>query len=129
MYQKRLIKKFIAVGFASAFCALAVLLSPSVAVKSNEVLADEQVRSVYTNELISSAQASQRPIAVMMPTDKAAQPSYGIGNAKILYEIMEEGEISRQLAIIDDWQGLNLRSVRFRRSGYNDFKRYFCRQN
>ena len=107
MYQKQLMKKFIAGGFAIAFCALAVLLSPSAAVKSNEVLADEQVHSVYTNELISSAQASQRPIAVMMPTDKAAQPSYGIGNAKILYEIMEEGEISRQLAIIDDWQGLN----------------------
>ena len=55
MYQKQLMKKFIAGGFAIAFCALAVLLSPSAAVKSNEVLADEQVHSVYTNELISSA--------------------------------------------------------------------------
>ncbi len=72
--------------------------------------------SVYTNEPVSSTLANQRPIAVMMPTDKAAQPSYGIGNAVILYEIMEEGSISRQMAIIQDWQGLsrigNLRSCR-----------------
>ncbi|MDE7207097.1 MAG: DUF3048 domain-containing protein [Lachnospiraceae bacterium] len=74
------------------------------------------VRSVYTNEWISAQQAAIRPIAVMMPTDKIAQPSYGISNAKILYEIMEEGEISRQMAIIDDWTGLskigNVRSCR-----------------
>ena len=74
------------------------------------------VRSVYTNEPVTAAQASLRPIAVMMPTDKVAQPSYGIGNAEILYEIMEEGNISRQMAIIPNWQGLpqigNLRSCR-----------------
>ena len=52
----------------------------------------------------------------MMPTDKVAQPSYGISNAKVLYEIMEEGDISRQMAIIDNWTGLskigNVRSCR-----------------
>ena len=76
----------------------------------------ETVRSVYTNELIPAAQALSRPIAIMMPTDKVAQPSYGISQAKILYEIMEEGNISRQLAVIDNWQGLskigNIRSCR-----------------
>ncbi len=73
-------------------------------------------RSVYTNEAVSSAQANLRPIAVMMPTDKSAQPSYGISKADILYEIMEEGGISRQMAIIPNWQGMsrigNLRSCR-----------------
>lgn len=101
---------------AVGFCIIAVLVSPSVAVSGTESYADGEVHSVYTNELIPAAQASQRPIAVMMPTDKACQPSYGISNAKILYEIMEEGEISRQLAIIDNWQGLdrigNIRSCR-----------------
>lgn len=76
----------------------------------------EEIRSVYTNEVISQEQALTRPIAVMMPTDKVAQPSYGISHAKILYEIMEEGDISRQMAVIDDWQGLskigNIRSCR-----------------
>ncbi|MCR4908161.1 MAG: DUF3048 domain-containing protein [Lachnospiraceae bacterium] len=73
-------------------------------------------KSVYTNEPVSQAQANTRPIAVMMPTDKAAQPSYGIGRADILYEIMEEGGISRQMAIIPNWTGMsrigNLRSCR-----------------
>jgi len=72
--------------------------------------------SVYTNEPVSAAQANTRPIAVMMPTDTAAQPSYGISHADILYEIMEEGGISRQMAIIPNWTGLsrigNLRSCR-----------------
>lgn len=74
------------------------------------------VRSVYTNEPVTAAQAVLRPIAVMMPTDKVAQPSYGIGSADVLYEIMEEGNISRQMAVISNWQGLpqigNLRSCR-----------------
>ncbi|MCR5747439.1 MAG: DUF3048 domain-containing protein [Lachnospiraceae bacterium] len=73
-------------------------------------------RSVYTNETVTLDQANTRPIAVMMPTDKSAQPSYGIGRAAILYEIMEEGNISRQMAIIPNWQGMsrigNLRSCR-----------------
>lgn len=80
------------------------------------VFKDNRTKSVYTNEPVSAALANTRPLAVMMPTDKAAQPSYGIGRADILYEIMEEGEISRQMAIIPDWTGLsrigNLRSCR-----------------
>ncbi len=98
-------KRLSAAALAVGLCAAAIL-SPAIAAPI-EARADEQVRSVYTNEPIPASQASQRPIAVMIPTDKGAQPSYGIGNAKILYEVMEEGEISRQLAIIDNWQGLN----------------------
>ncbi len=111
-----LAKKLLAVSTAIGICAATVLVSPSFLVNGTDTLADDQVRSVYTNELIPAAQAGQRPIAIMMPTDKKAQPSYGIGSAKVLYEIMEEGEISRQMAIIDNWQGLsqigNIRSCR-----------------
>lgn len=116
MNKKMMKTRLFALLTAVGFCIIAVLVSPSVAVSGTESYADGEVHSVYTNELIPAAQASQRPIAVMMPTDKACQPSYGISNAKILYEIMEEGEISRQLAIIDNWQGLdrigNIRSCR-----------------
>ncbi len=80
------------------------------------VYKENSLKSVYTNESVTAAQANTRPLAVMMPTDKAAQPSYGISNADILYEIMEEGGISRQMAIIPNWTGLsrigNLRSCR-----------------
>lgn len=93
---------------AAAACVL--VLTPA-----GEVHAEE-VRSVYTNEIATPEAAATRPIAIMMPTDKVAQPSYGISHAKVLYEIMEEGDISRQMAVIDDWQGLskigNIRSCR-----------------
>lgn len=98
---------------------LAVVVTTIIPVESvhaQQAVPEGYVRSVYTNELITIEQSTVRPISVMMPTDKIAQPSYGIGNAKILYEIMEEGNISRQMAIIDNWQGLskigNIRSCR-----------------
>lgn len=116
MKIKAIRNRIMAALSALFMCAGAVLASPSAAVPGTEANAEGEVRSVYTNELIPASLASLRPIAVMMPTDKAAQPSYGIGNAKILYEIMEEGNISRQLAIIDNWQELgqigNIRSCR-----------------
>ena len=88
---------------------------PLSTVKADEALPG-YVRSVYTNELVPAEQAVVRPIAVMMPTDKVAQPSYGIGSADVLYEIMEEGNISRQMAVISNWTGLskigNVRSCR-----------------
>ena len=77
---------------------------------------ENSLKSVYTNETVTKDRANLRPLAVMMPTDKAAQPSFGISYADILYEIMEEGGISRQMAIIPGWTGLsrigNLRSCR-----------------
>ena len=77
---------------------------------------ENSLKSVYTNEPVTKDRANLRPLAVMMPTDKAAQPSFGISYADILYEIMEEGGISRQMAIIPNWTGLsrigNLRSCR-----------------
>ena len=104
-FQK--LKKTISMLTAAA-CVL--VLAPA-----GEVHAEE-VRSVYTNEITTPEAAATRPIAIMMPTDKVAQPSYGISHAKVLYEIMEEGDISRQMAVIDDWQGLskigNIRSCR-----------------
>ncbi len=72
--------------------------------------------SVYTGLPVDPVLANQRPIAVMMPTDKTAQPSYGISRAEVLYEIMEEGNISRQMAIIQNWKDMpkigNIRSCR-----------------
>lgn len=74
------------------------------------------VRSPVTNDWISAAQAGRRPVAVMYPTDRKAQPQYGLDRAEIFYEIMEEGSMSRQMAIMTDWDGLsrigNIRSIR-----------------
>lgn len=116
MRTKAIMKRIVALAAATGVCAAAFFFSPVKEAHATETATEEQVRSIYTNELIPASLANLRPIAIMMPTDKAAQPSYGIGNAKILYEIMEEGNISRQLAIIDNWHGLsqigNIRSCR-----------------
>lgn len=90
---------------------------PSDTYQDSELPPEEgMVRSAITNEWIDEETYNSRPIAVMMPTDKIAQPQYGIGNASVLYEIMEEGGISRQMAVIEDWQELekigNVRSCR-----------------
>ena len=72
--------------------------------------------SVLTGEEIDPELAAQRPIAVMYPIDKAAQPQYGLSNVDVFYEILEEGNMSRQMGIIQDWQNLerigNIRSIR-----------------
>lgn len=115
MKQNTRIKR-ISAGVLAVGVLVASGLLASCITGEGRVLADGQLPSIYTNEPVPAASASQRPIAVMMPTDKRAQPSYGISNARVLYEIMEEGEISRQMAIIDNWQGLerigNIRSCR-----------------
>lgn len=111
--MKKIVKRLCGTVFASA---MAVSLLAGNSLQASATAEVPAARSVYTNEPVTAAQASQRPIAVMMPTDKTAQPSYGIGSADVLYEIMEEGNISRQMAIIPNWQALpqigNLRSCR-----------------
>lgn len=83
---------------------------------SEQPPAEGMVHSSLTNEWIDEEVANARPIAVMFPTDRGSQPQYGIGLAGVLYECMEEGEMSRQMGIIEDWQDLeqigNIRSCR-----------------
>ena len=108
-------KKMTALMLAAALAVMPVSGLSVLEVQADEALPG-MVRSVYTNEWIPAEQSVLRPIAVMMPTDKIAQPSYGISSADVLYEIMEEGEISRQMAVISNWTGLskigNVRSCR-----------------
>lgn len=77
---------------------------------------DGQVKSKLTNEWIEEALAKQRPIAVMYPINKEAMPQYGLDQIDVFYEILEEGKMSRQMAIMQDWTGLeqigNIRSIR-----------------
>lgn len=86
--------------------------------EKNEDIPPEEgmVRSNLTGLWVDATVADSRPIAVMFPTDKGSQPQYSIGAAGILYECMEEGGVSRQMGIIEDWQGMerigNIRSSR-----------------
>jgi hypothetical protein len=83
---------------------------------TDDEIPDGMARSPLTGEIEDKKIAKQRPLAIMLPTDKAAQPQYGIGNAGVLYECMEEGDMSRQMAIIENWHDIeklgNVRSCR-----------------
>ncbi len=74
------------------------------------------VRSFITNEWVPGELDRKRPIAVMYPTDQKAQPQYGLDRVLVFYEIMEEGSMSRQMGILQDFEDLerigNLRSIR-----------------
>ena len=52
------------------------------------------VRSFFTNEWVDASVNETRPLAVMYPINKEAQPQYGLSNVAVFYEIMEEGSMS-----------------------------------
>ncbi len=74
------------------------------------------VHSRLTNEWIEQQTAAVRPIAVMIPNEKNALPQYSLSSASILYEANVEGQMTRLMAIYEDWQSLekigNIRSLR-----------------
>ena len=76
----------------------------------------ELPRSPMTGKVMDEELLKQRPLAVMYPINKQAQPQYGLDRVDVFYEIMEEGDMSRQMGILQDWQGLdrigNIRSIR-----------------
>ncbi len=78
--------------------------------------AEGMVRSYFTNKWVDEEVNNIRPIAVMYPINKEAQPQYGLSNVAVFYEIMEEGSMSRQMGIVENWQNLdqigNIRSIR-----------------
>ena len=91
--------------------------TPSTAAEpAEEKKVDKTIRSVLTNEEIDPDLKNQRPLAVMYPINYEAQPQYGLSNVDVFYEMIEEGNMSRQMGIIQDWKNLdmigNIRSTR-----------------
>ena len=83
--------------------------------KTEKKKEDTVLRSILTNEKIDPEIAKQRPIAVMYPINYEAQPQYGLSNVDVFYEMIEEGNMSRQMGIIQDWKNIgqiNIRSTR-----------------
>ena len=76
----------------------------------------ELPRSPLTGKVMDEELLKQRPLAFMYPINKQAQPQYGLDRVDVFYEIMEEGNMSRQMGIMQDWQDLdrigNVRSIR-----------------
>ncbi len=77
------------------------------------------VRSQLTNEWIEEELAARRPIAIMLNNVKVAVPQSGISRAGIVYECMVEGNVTRLMAVIGDYEGLaKIGSVRSCRAYY-----------
>ena len=76
----------------------------------------ELPRSPLTGKVMDEELLKQRPLAFMYPINQQAQPQYGLDRVDVFYEIMEEGNMSRQMGILQDWQDLdrigNVRSIR-----------------
>lgn len=74
------------------------------------------VRSKLTNEWVDEDVANTRPIAVMTPNEKNAVPHYNLSKASVIYETLVEGNMTRMLALYEDWEDLerigNVRSLR-----------------
>lgn len=92
------------------------VLETEPSVQKNEVNMDGKIRSQVTNLPIDEDLLDHRPISVVIPNDPSALPHYSISDIGVLYQFPVEGNISRLLGIVDDWQDLekigNIRSAR-----------------
>ena len=86
------------------------------AVADGAVLELDGTRSLLTGETLDSSLVSQRVLAVMVENTKACLPHYNLDQAGIVMEAPAEGQITRYMAIFDDWADLtkigNIRSCR-----------------
>lgn len=70
---------------------------------------------------IDEEAAKRRPVAVMINNLKKALPQSGISQADIIYETLVEGEITRLMAVFQDFDAEKIGPVRSARHYYLDF--------
>lgn len=101
--------------------------SSTVAVETNEILNEQAGAEAYdytavnplTGEAVDEDISANRPIAVMLNNIRQALPQSGNAQADILYEIPEEGGITRIMALYQDISDVGyLGSIRSTRPYY-----------
>lgn len=99
------------------------------AIKSEESLPEEkeEYRSFLSGEILDGESKGKRPrpYAYMFNNIKFAYPQTGTSNAKIIYEILAEGGITRLMGVFDQISGKRIGSVRSARHYYVDFAKEF----
>lgn len=73
---------------------------------TDRVVVNGQMQSYLTGEWKAEEVVKRRPMAVMIPNNKAALPQYGISLASIIYEAPVEGRTSRLMGIFEDYDEL-----------------------
>lgn len=66
-----------------------------------------QVKSFLTGKYVDKKIGLRRPVGVMISNIEAAQPMSGVGSADVIYEAPVEGEITRFLALFENYDDLD----------------------
>lgn len=95
-------------------------------VPDERIEVDGRIQSYLTGEMRDVNQANRRPLAVMISNDREAWPHYGMGRAGVIYEVPVEGNMTRYLAIMEDYDDLErIGSVRSCRNCFIEFANEF----
>lgn len=88
---------------------------------AEEVINENLAVNPLTGLLIDKEAAGRRPVAVMINNIKKALPQSGIGQADVIYETLAEGNITRLLAVFQDFDAEKIGPVRSARHYYLNF--------
>lgn len=135
-YFKKLVVFLIIVSLAVALVGCNkekefITEEPKTPVEENSEEAEEAVVETAKNEnlavnpltglLIDKEAATRRPVAVMINNIKFAIPQSGIGQADVIYETLAEGNITRLLAVFQDFNAEKIGPMRSARHYYLNF--------
>jgi hypothetical protein len=114
-----------------ALCALSALVALGGCQKKEEPQKEEEptapvvqevARSPLTGLPISKELEGKRPMAIMINNVKKSIPQSGVGSADVIYECRVEGEFTRLMLVMDDYENLpTTGSVRSSREYFLDF--------
>lgn len=83
-------------------------LEEGLQIIENRTVVNGKIQSYLTGEWKSVDVANRRPMAVMIPNNKAALPQYGVSYASIIYEApMEALSCTRLMGIFEDYDSLD----------------------
>lgn len=77
--------------------------------------------SALTGEWIDEEIAARRPVAVVINNRLIALPQSGISQAGAIYEVLSEGDITRLVAVFDNFDSQKIGPVRSTRDYFIDF--------
>lgn len=90
--------------------------------KEEPEIPEGYVYSQYTGLPVPEEVSKQQPVAIMINNHKEANPQSGLSKADIVYEIVVEGNITRYMAVFQDYSELEkIGPVRSARRYYLDF--------
>ncbi len=80
-----------------------------------------KAKSILTGLYIDEDIVNKRPVAVVINNMKKALPQSGLSQADIIYEVLAEGDITRLVAIFQDFNSDKIGPVRSARDYFIDF--------